>query len=200
VNSAFNFLSGTGVDLNDFVIDFAGTGTIPPFQGSYWNLYGSPDDFSKIFGRTTPIPFFSGPTFPAACTSAAAAEPVNTNVPGSSGIASLNAFGCYMAGKSVIVPPAFGTNGNMYRNEITGAPFREWNFSVTKDFRFFERVTAQYRFEAFNVTNSRNYGPAGGEPLFSSSFGVSTSPVTAGNPVNGTGDARRIQMGLKFSF
>ena len=88
----------------------------------------------------------------------------------------------------------------MYRNEITGAPFREWNFSVTKDFRFFERVTAQYRFEAFNVTNSRNYGPGGGEPLFSSSFGVSTTPVTAGNPVNGTGDARRIQMGLRFSF
>jgi hypothetical protein len=59
------------------------------------------------------------PNLPQACTSAAAAEPVNPNVPGSSGIASLNAFGCYMAGKSVIVPPAFGTNGNMYSNEIT---------------------------------------------------------------------------------
>ncbi|HTA47649.1 MAG TPA: carboxypeptidase regulatory-like domain-containing protein [Bryobacteraceae bacterium] len=200
INSAFNFLSGVGVDLNDFVTDFAGTGTIPPFQGAYWNLFGNPDDFSRIFGRTTPVPFFSGSNVPAACTNAASSEPTNPSVPGSSGLASLAAFGCYMAGKSVIVPPAFGTNGNMYRNEITGAPFHEWNFSVTKDFRFFERVTAQYRFEAFNITNSRNYGPASGEPLFSSSFGVSTSPVTAGNPVNGTGDDRRIQMGLKFSF
>jgi len=29
---------------------------------------------------------------------------------------------------------------------------------------------------------------------------VSTSPVTAGNAVNGTGDARRIQLGLKLLF
>ena len=200
VNSAFNFLSGTGVDLNDFIIDFSGTGNIIPFQGNYWNLYGSASDFSKIFGRTTPIPYFSGPDFPQACTSAASAEPTNPKVPGSSGLASLNAFGCYVAGKSVIVPPAFGTNGNMYRNEITGAPFREWNLSVAKEWKFVERLTAQFRAEAFNVTNSRNYGPASGEPLFSSSFGVSTAPVTAGNAVNGTGDARRIQLGLKFIF
>ena len=200
VNSAVNFLSGTGVDLNDFIIDFSGTGNIIPFQGNYWNLYGSAGDFSKIFGRTTPIPYFSGPNFPQACTSAASAEPTNPKVPGSSGLTSLSAFGCYMAGKSVIVPPAFGTSGNMYRNEITGAPFREWNFSVAKEWKFVERLTAQFRAEAFNVTNSRNYGPASGEPLFSSSFGVSTAPVTAGNAVNGTGDARRIQLGLKFIF
>jgi len=54
--------------------------------------------------------------------------------------------------------------------------------------------------EAFNLINNNNYGPASGEPFLSSSFGVSTAPVTAGNPVNGTGDARRIQMGLKLSF
>ena len=130
----------------------------------------------------------------------AAAEPTNPNVPGSSGLTSLGLFGCYMAGKSVIVPPAFGTFGNMFRNEITGAPFREWNVSLAKEWRIKERVSAQYRFEAFNVTNSRNYGPASGEPLFSGSFGVSTAPVTAGNPVNGTGDSRRIEMGLKFMF
>ena len=131
--------------------------------------------------------------------SRATTEPTNPNV-GSSGMNSLNAFGCYMAGKSVIVPPAFGTNGNMYRNEITGAPFREWNFSITKQWKYRERLTAQFRAEAFNITNSRNYGPAGGEPFFSSTFGVSTSPVTAGNAVNGTGDARRIQLGLKLLF
>jgi hypothetical protein len=193
-------LSPTGVDLNDFIIDFSGTGNIIPFQGNYWNLYGSADDFSKIFGRTNPVPFFSGPDIPQACTAAAAAVPTNPKVPGSSGLASLNAFGCYMAGKSVIVPPAFGTMGNMYRNEITGAPFREWNFSVAKEWKFRERLTAQFRAEAFNLTNSRNYGPASGEPLFSSSFGVSTTPVTTGNAVNGTGDARRIQMGLKLMF
>jgi hypothetical protein len=35
---------------------------------------------------------------------------MNLAVPGSSsGLASLNAFGCYMEGNSVIVPPAQGT-------------------------------------------------------------------------------------------
>jgi len=200
VNSSVNILSGVGVDLNDFIIDFSGTGNIIPFQGNYWNLYGNADDFSKIFGRTTPVPYFSGSSIPQACTTAAAAEPTNPNVPGSSGLASLGAFGCYMAGKSVIVPPAFGTIGNMHRNEITGAPFREWDFSVAKNFRFYERVNAQFRAEFFNLTNSRNYGPASGEPLFNSTFGVSTLPVNYGNAVNGTGDSRRIQMGLRFTF
>jgi hypothetical protein len=201
VNSSVNILSGVGVDLSDpFAVDFAGIGLQTPFQGDYWNLYGQASDFSKIFGRTTPVPYFPGSAAPAACTAAAAAEPTNSNVPGSSGLASLASFGCYMAGKSVIVPPAFGTIGNMYRNEITGAPFREWDFSVAKQWRFWERVTAQFRAEFFNLTNSRNYGAASGDPVFSSSFGVSTAPVTAGNAVNGTGDSRRVQMGLKFMF
>jgi len=88
----------------------------------------------------------------------------------------------------------------MYRNEITGPPFREWNFSVAKEWKLPQRITAQFRVEAFNLINNNNYGPASGEPFLSSSFGVSTAPVTSGNPVNGTGDARRIQIGLKLSF
>lgn len=107
---------------------------------------------------------------------------------------------CVTARRVALLVPAFGTKGNMYRNEITGAPFREWNFSVTKQWKYRERLTAQFRAEAFNITNSRNYGPASGEPLFRSSFGVSTAPVTVGNAVNGTGDASRIQLGLKLLF
>jgi len=198
VNSAINYLSGTGVDLLDFT-DFYGIGNSFPFQGNYWNLYGKAGDFSKIFGRTTPVPYFAGASNPA-CVAAANAEPINPNVPGSSGFTSLQNNGCYVAGKSVIIPPAIGTNGNMYRNQITGAPFREWNFSIAKDFKFKERFNAQFRAEAFNLTNSRNYGPASGTPAFSGSFGVSQNPVTAGNVINGTGDARRIQMGLRLFF
>jgi len=196
VNSALNLLSGVGVDLVDGT-DF-GYGTTYP--GSYWNLYGNAGDFSKVFGRTVAVPYFSGASLPQACITAASAEPTNPNVPGSSGMASLQSFGCYMVGKSVIVPPALGTNGNMYRNEINGAPFREWNFSIAKQWKFREKLNAQFRAEAFNVTNSRNYGAAAGAPGTPFNFGVSTSPVTQGNSVNGTGDARRIQMGLRFFF
>jgi hypothetical protein len=61
-------------------------------------------------------------------------------------------------------------------------------------------ITAQFRAEAFNLLNTRNYGPAGGEPFMAASFGLSTAPVNAGNAVNGTGDSRRIQLGLKLLF
>jgi hypothetical protein len=216
VNSGVNILSGTGVDFNDFINDFTGTGTTIPFQGAYWNLYGHANDFRKYFGRTTTVPCYGFPgsifdlafgcnnNVPQACISAAASEPANSNVPASdplaTGTAALNQFGCYAAGKSVIVPPAQGTFGNMYRNQITGAPFYEWNFSVAKQWKYKERLTAQFRAEAFNLLNNRNYGPASGEPFIAASFGLSTAPVNAGNAVNGTGDSRRIQLGLKLLF
>ncbi|HTR38854.1 MAG TPA: TonB-dependent receptor [Bryobacteraceae bacterium] len=217
INTAFNWLSGVGVDQYDFINDFSGNGNLNGvFTGSYWNLYGHASDFSKHWGRTSPIPCFGGPgsifalafgcstAVPQACISAAASEPTNPNVPGSSGADSLNTYGCYAEGNSVIIPPAQGTLGNMNRNQITGPPFREWNFSITKEWRFLERATAQFRAEFFNLTNSRNFGPATvvftGEPFLANTYGMSTSPVTAGNAVNGTGDARRIQLGLKFMF
>jgi hypothetical protein len=215
VNSAVNLVSGTGVDLNDFINDFAGIGTIIPFQGAYWNLYGHASDF-KNFGRSTSVPCYGAPgsafalafgcstAVPRACISAAASEPTNPNVPSSdplaTGTAALAQFGCYMEGNSVILPPAQGTFGNMRRNEIRGAPFREWNFSVTKEWKFWERLTTQFRAEFYNLTNSRNYGTVSGEPFLASSFGLSTQPVNFGNAVNGTGDARRIQLGLKLIF
>jgi len=217
VNSAFNLLSGVGVDQYSFLTDFSGSGNLGGvFTGSYWNLYGHASDFSKHWGRTTPIPCYGGPqsifanafgcntNVPAACTSAAASEPTNPSVPGSSGVDSLNTYGCYAEGNSVIVPPAQGTLGNMFRNQITGPPFREWNFSVAKEWKFWERLNMQFRAEFFNLTNSRNYGPATvvftGEPFLANTYGMSTLPVTNGNAVNGTGDSRRIQLGMKFTF
>lgn len=215
-----NLISGTGVDQYDFINDFTGTGNLAPFQGAYWNLYGHASDFSKHFGRTSTIPCFGAPgsifalafgcatTVPQQCISAASNEPTNPNVPASdplaTGTLALAQFGCYMEGNSVIVPPAQGTFGNMRRNQITGAPFREWNFSVAKEFKFRERLVTQFRAEFYNFTNSRNYGPATvvftGEPFLAGTYGLSTTPVNAGNAVNGTGDSRRVQMGLKITF
>jgi hypothetical protein len=215
INSAINLMSGTGVDTADYINDFAGIGTIPSGpQGAYWNLYGSASDF-KNFGRATTVPCYGAPgsafaasgcstAVPQACISAAASEPTNPNVPSTdpnaTGTEALANFGCYMQGKSVILAPAQGTIGNMLRNQLLGAPFREWNFSVTKEWKYRERFTAQFRAESFNLTNSRNYGPANGEPFLAFNFGQSPGPVNAGNLVNGTGDARRIQLGLKLIF
>jgi hypothetical protein len=212
INNAINLRSGTGIDTADFADDFAGISTV--VVGSYWNLYGHASDF-KNFGKTATIPCYGAPgsafatsgcssTVPQECISAAASEPTNPNVPSTdpnaTGTEALANFGCYMEGKSVILAPAQGTFGNMSRNQLLGPWFREWNLSVTKKWKFSERFNSQFRADFFNLTNSRNYGPAFGQPFLPSTFGVSVAPVNAGNLVNGTGDARRVELGLKLIF
>jgi hypothetical protein len=104
-------------------------------------------------------------------------------------------------------PPCFG---NMGRNIFRGPHYRNWDFSLVKNFRITERFNAQLRGEFFNVLNHPNFGIPGSllvnafnNDLSSpGSFGVvpGTPDVVAANPVIGTGGARNIQLGLKFRF
>ena len=148
---------------------------------------------------------------PQACIDAANGEAVNaamnTANPGSSsGVASLNKFGCYMEGSSVIVPPAQGTYGTMSRNELVSVPFREWDLSVNKLWKIKERYSAQFRAEFFNVLNSREYASASASgAAFTNisnpaTFGTSRGTPNNTNPVNGTGGPREIQLGLVLRF
>ena len=56
-------------------------------------------------------------------------------------------------GKSVLVPPAFGSYGTLGPNVFRGFPFYNWDLSVTKMWKFKERLTAQFRAEFFNIFN-----------------------------------------------
>jgi hypothetical protein len=120
----------------------------------------------------------------------------------------LASFGCYMAGNSVIVPPAQGTYGSMARNSLFGSGFHQWDLSVTKNWRIKERLTAQFRAEIFNALNSTNFAGPGNvagtnsNPSSPSAFGVSpgTPDVANSAPVFGTGGPRKIQLGAKFIF
>jgi hypothetical protein len=92
--------------------------------------------------------------------------------------------------------------------------FRNLDLSVTKGWRFKERLTVQFRAEMFNVLNHPNfanpwdgtsgYGPAGGfsDPSVPGNFGCgcATPDQAAANPVLGSGGARDIQLGLKLIF
>src|SRR5258708_9466159 len=86
--------------------------------------------------------------------------------------------------------------------------------SISKSFKFKERLTTQFRAEFFNVLNHPNFvnpygGPGGnaasldpsGANTSSTGFGfVRATPDQAGsNPVLGSGGARSIQLGLKSS-
>ena len=187
-----------------------------------WGVVDSTDDISRtgefsdrwdFFGRTsdikpTPagIPYFQGSSN-AACVSAAQAVDGGSNGPTS---ASLSQFGCYAKGNSVLIPPAIGTFGTMGRNIFRDNGFWNWDFSVSKNWKFGDKVTAQFRAEGFNIVNHANLAnPWGGpngyahtDPSAPGSFGCScaTADVAGANPVIGSGGNRAVQLGLKILF
>jgi hypothetical protein len=90
--------------------------------------------------------------------------------------------------------PANFTYGNLHRNDQHG-PGRELvNFSMFKNFPIYERLTFQFRAEAFNVFNHANPNNPnfGGNPqLGSGTFGTITSTQT---------DPRVLQLAGKINF
>ena len=126
---------------------------------------------------------------------------------------SLDNLGCYYQGNSVLIPPAIGTFGTSGRNIWRDSGLRNLDLSVTKQFKFQERLTAQFRAEFFNILNHPNFtNPYGassgfgigaeGDPSSTSNFGCgcATPDQAAGNPVLGSGGNRAIQLGLKLIF
>lgn len=178
----------------------AGTDVSQTGEGNdRWNFYGKPADF-----RSTPtgIPYFApgDPAMPAACQTRAAAIGATD---------SLNAFGCYANGSSVMIPPAFGTFGTMGRNIFRDTGLQNVDLSVVKNWKFRERLGVQFRAEFFNLFNHPNFAnPFGGQNGWAhndpstGSFGCScgTPDVAASNPVIGSGGNRAVQFGLKMRF
>jgi hypothetical protein len=180
--------------------DISGTGEAV----DRWDFVGKPGDFTSgppnADGVT--IPYFAPGNLPTACTNAA-------TTPGM--VTSLNLFGCYAKGNSVMVPAAIGTFGTMGRNIFRDSGFRNWDFSLAKNWKFKERFGAQFRAEFFNVLNHPNFAnPFGGQNGFGMNdpsvlgpgfgCGCATPDVAATNPVLGSGGARAIQLGLKLLF
>jgi hypothetical protein len=72
------------------------------------------------------------------------------------------------------------TYGNAGRNILRGRPVFNWDFSALKTFQIVERVRLQFRFEAFNFTNTpRFFQP--GNVLGAANFGVITGADTPRN-------------------
>lgn len=105
-------------------------------------------------------------------------------------------------GKSVIVPPAQGTFGNMRPGALIGAPFHELDLSLSKMWSFRERLNLKASISAFNFLNSTNYAPGftGSTVNVPALFGLSSQDPNNGNPVNGTGGPREVLLGLKLNF
>jgi hypothetical protein len=164
-----------------------------------WDFFGNTKDFKST---STGIPFFAAgdPNMPAGCITQAAAIGATD---------ALNTFGCYASGKSIMIPPAFGTFGTMGRNIFRDTGFRNVDFTIAKNWKFRERFGAQFRAEFFNIFNHPNFAnPFGGQNGYAHNdpsaggfgCGCATPDVAAANPIIGSGGSRAIQLGLKLSF
>jgi hypothetical protein len=109
-----------------------------------------------------------------------------------------------------MIAPPLGQFGTMGRNTFPDSGFRNWDFSVAKNFKFGERFGLQGRVELFNILNHPSFAnPYGGQngygqndPSAPASFGCgcATPDVAAANPVVGSGGSRAVQFGLKLLF
>lgn len=171
-----------------------------------WDFVGNPSDFRSDPRQNMALlpQYFAPGATPAVCNSAASTPDL---------LASLNTFGCYASpnGRSAMIPPVIGTFGTMRRNLFRDTGFRNWDFSVAKNWRLKDRLAAQFRAEFFNILNHPNFAnPFGGQNGFGMNdpsvlatgfgCGCATPDVAASNPVIGSGGSRSIQLGLKLSF
>ena len=202
----------------DLGTDAAGTGPLPvsppanaPIRWSFYRAgsasRGNPSDFKS--GKGVPIPFFGGTSglpIPSSCTTSALAADAGT---AGAQTASLNQFGCYAAGNSVMMAPPLGQFGNMGRNMFQDTGFKNFDFSLAKNFHFGETMRLQFRVEFFNILNHPNFAnPYGGQNGFglndpsAGSFGCgcATPDIAAANPAVGSGGPRSVQIGAKFFF
>jgi len=80
--------------------------------------------------------------------------------------------------------------GNLGRNTLRNAGFSNFDLSVAKDTRLFERSSLQFRAEFFNILNQHAFSPPN-RTLTGSGFGFATSTQF---------DPREIQLGLRLIF
>jgi hypothetical protein len=108
--------------------------------------------------------------------------------------------------------PLNGTWGNAGRNLIRGPRFMQLDMGLTKNFRITERFSADFRAEAFNVTNRAQFAdPSGslGSPVtdpatgitsgIDPNFGHITTTVNNGS-ATGSGTPREFQFSIRVKF
>jgi hypothetical protein len=223
-----------------WIVNDYNTGPYPDYPNGFsgtadntdrWDFFGNPSDFK---GTQNSIPFCTSgttaagvplPFTPANVTCSSTTGVTNlVSTPANSSTLIANCIakapdpqtlangGCFANGNSVMTPPKGGTFGTMGRNIFRDSGYRDFDFSIFKNFTFKERYNAQFRLEMFNVLNhpvfENPYGASNGssggnnDPSSPAGFGgaIGTPDVVAGNPLVGSGDSRNIQVGLKLSF
>jgi hypothetical protein len=144
--------------------------------------------FKKLKGIGASTPWFDPTAFavPNGCTGATAGTFSGT--PG--------AGGTYTP--STCTAPVLGNTG---RNQFTGPGYHQDNFSLFKKFDIYREAAAEIRFDAFQLSNSPQFGlPSSSNPT-SSAFGTITSTLGSGQGgINGVGGGRTLQGSVRIMF
>jgi Carboxypeptidase regulatory-like domain len=212
INNIVSLQGGQPYNLYDLGNDISGTGEINATGavGEPWNFFGPKSAFNATHGLTPSAANFGNGGIPYFAGASNADCVAQTGGAGTLSYAALVNFGCYAMNGGVLTPPAFGTIGNSGKGIFRGSGFHNWDVSVTKAFKFGDRLSTQFRAEFFNVLNHPEFvNPEGGPAHFQNNdpstgdgmgYGSNTPDVAATNPVFGSGGARSIQLGLKIIF
>ena len=202
---------------NDFRTGGSGLGDL----ADRWDFFGNPNNFRS---GSSFLPYCTDPSVPGGCSVTSGITGVQSFFSPSDSTTmwakctavapdptTLAKSGCYVKGNSVMTPPVNGTLGTLGRNVFRDSGFKDVDFSLFKDFKFKERLGAEFRVELFNLFNhpiiadpfgSSNTSYLGNDPSNSGKFGCgcSTPDVAAGNPLVGSGSSRVMQLGMKLTF
>ena len=97
---------------------------------------------------------------------------------------------------AAFAPQPIGTIGTTQRDALFGPHFRHIDMSIFKDFPITERVSMQFRAEAYNISNTPSYyfnDGSGNVQLGNSAFGTVSNTDPNYNP-------RQFQFALKLQF
>jgi hypothetical protein len=119
-------------------------------------------------------------------------------------VAAANTYGVqWIANPSVFSSPCTGSGstltcapGNLGRNTIIGPGFLDTDLSIIKSTKITERVSSEFRVEAFDIFNHPNFGDPN-LSVGSSTFGVINSTRF---PIGDFGSSRQLQLALKLIF
>jgi outer membrane receptor protein involved in Fe transport len=94
--------------------------------------------------------------------------------------------------------PGLDQIGNIRRNTAFGSNFINSDMSLMKNVSIYERVTAQFRFDAFNAINHINFATPNGAIDQTSSGAITGGPYPAGT--GGTTNPRQLQITHHLQF
>lgn len=114
----------------------------------------------------------------------------------SSGSRSLTAY----FNTSAFAAPAMGTVGNAPKDVFRGPGIENWDLSIFKNFRIYEKSTLQFRWELYNAFNHPSFQGVNTSATFASPGATTQLNGQFGQVTSTNGQPRVMQGSLRFTF